>query len=299
MDSLLLIPVCLFLGFFIARFASPPKDMVPALNWWVIQIALPALVLELIPRLSFSLDLWYLAVSQWLVFIGAAIVFQLIGRGLGWSRARIGALILVCGLGNTSFIGYPMLEALRGREGLALGVVADQLGCFIMLSVGGILVAVVYGGAATSAGAIVKKIALFPAFIALIIGLLVGQLGGWPDSVDAILARIGATLTPLALFSVGLRLRLTLHRYQLAPVAIGLSWKLLLAPLLLLSLGSALSITTPVLSIAILQAAMAPMISAAILAEQYDLEPDLANAILGVGILLSLITVTSWDYWLP
>ncbi len=299
MESLLLIPCCLFLGFIVARFASPPKDMVPALNWWVIQIALPAIVLELTPRLSFSIDLWYLAISQWLVFIGAAIIFQLIGSWLGWSRARIGALILVCGLGNTSFIGYPMLEALRGREGLALGVVADQLGCFIMLSVGGVLVAAIYGGASTSVSAVAKKILLFPAFIALIIGLFVGQLGGWPDQVDSILARIGATLTPLALFSVGLRLRLSLHQYQLMPVTLGLSWKLLLAPLAVFGLGSALAVSANVLSIAVLQAAMAPMISAAILADQHDLEPDLANAILGIGIVLSLITVTTWHLLLP
>ncbi|MEO6699708.1 MAG: AEC family transporter [Paraperlucidibaca sp.] len=299
MESLLLIPTCLLLGFIVARVASPPKDMVPALNWWVIQVALPALVLELIPRLSFTIDLWFLIVSQWLVFIGAAIVMQLIGSWLGWSRARIGVLILVCGLGNTSFIGYPMLEALRGREGLALGVVADQLGCFIMLSVGGVLVTAVYGGAATSASVIAKKILLFPAFIALIIGLVVGQLGGWPEQIDSILARIGATLTPLALFSVGLRLRLSLYKYQLAPVAIGLSWKLLLAPLVMFGLGSALAVSSAVLSIAVLQAAMAPMISAAILAEQHDLEPDLANAILGIGIILSLLTVTAWHVLLP
>jgi predicted permease len=36
---------------------------------------------------------------------------------------------------------------------------------------------------------------------------------------------------------------------------------------------------------------MAPMISAAILADQYDLEPALANTVLGAGIVLSLLTV--------
>ena len=36
---------------------------------------------------------------------------------------------------------------------------------------------------------------------------------------------------------------------------------------------------------------MAPMISAAILAEQNRLEPALVNTVLGIGILLSLISV--------
>ena len=54
-----------------------------------------------------------------------------------------------------------------------------------------------------------------------------------------------------------------------------------------------------ILSVAVLQAAMAPMISAAILAEQFHLEPELANAVLGIGILLSLVTVPLWSLALP
>ncbi|HEY0913838.1 MAG TPA: AEC family transporter, partial [Solimonas sp.] len=137
MTPILLLVVCLTLGVLVARFARPPMGLAQGLNWWVINIALPALVLELIPRLHFDPQLWFLVVTQWLVFIGAALFFHLLGGRLGWSRARIGCMILMTGLGNTSFVGFPLLEALRGREGLALGVVADQLGCFVALAVGG------------------------------------------------------------------------------------------------------------------------------------------------------------------
>jgi predicted permease len=44
---------------------------------------------------------------------------------------------------------------------------------------------------------------------------------------------------------------------------------------------------------------MAPMISAAILADQYDLEPRLANTVLGAGILLCLVTVPLGNLLLP
>ena len=66
---------------------------------------------------------------------------------------------------------------------------------------------------------------------------------------------------------------------------------LLLAPLLLLALGLACGYGGLVLIVAVLQAAMAPMISAAILADQYGLEPRLANTVLGAGIALSLFTI--------
>ncbi|MEL0027587.1 MAG: AEC family transporter, partial [Perlucidibaca sp.] len=64
-------------------------------------------------------------------------------------------------------------------------------------------------------------------------------------------------------------------------------------------LGTVLGMHGLLLSIAVLQTAMAPMISAAILADQHGLEPDLANAILGTGILLSLLTVPLWNSVLP
>lgn len=269
------------------------------LNWWVINIALPALILHLIPRLQFEWDFWFLVASQWLVFLGAWLLFATLGRHLNWSRARVGALVLVCGLGNTSFMGYPMLEALRGREGLALGVVADQIGCFIALAVGGVIVSSLYSGKQPKLVEIVRRVVFFPSFVALVVGGVIGLLGGWPPMADAILVRLGETLTPLALFSVGLRLKLQLSDGQMGPLAAGLAWKLVLAPVAVLLLGMSAGVGGLTLSIGVLQAAMAPMISAAILADQHHLEPPLANTVLGAGLLLSLLTVPLWHLALP
>jgi predicted permease len=50
-------------------------------------------------------------------------------------------------------------------------------------------------------------------------------------------------------------------------------------------LGIATGIGGLVLAVGVLQAAMAPMVSAAILADEYGLDPELANTVLGVVIL--------------
>jgi len=148
-------------------------------------------------------------------------------------------------------------------------------------------------------GEVVRRVLLFPAFLALLVGMLAGGFGGWPEPVDAILLRLGETLTPLALFSVGLRLRFRLEAGQARPLAAALAWKLALAPLLVwcLALGSGIGGMT--LTVSVLQAAMGPMISAAILADQHHLDPPLTNAILGAGILASFITVPLWNGMLP
>jgi predicted permease len=236
---------------------------------------------------------------MWLTFGGAWLLFALLGPRLGWSRQRIGALILVCGLGNTSFMGYPMMQALHGQSGLTLAVVADQLGCFPLLASAGIIVASLYAGRAPQPGLIVKRILTFPAFVSLIVGAIAGVLGGWPSLLDDVFTPLGATLTPLALFSVGLQFKFHLGHQQAAAAGLGLSWKLLLAPLLCWGLGMATGVGGLVLTVGVLQAAMAPMISAAILADEYGLESTLANTVLGAGIVLSLITIPLANLWLP
>ncbi|HWY23311.1 MAG TPA: AEC family transporter [Nevskia sp.] len=291
MSALLLLFLCLALGAAVARWARPPAGLAQHLNWWVLNIALPALVLDLVPRIRFDAQLWFLPVAMWLLFLGAWLLFANLGPRLGWSRGRIGALILVGGLGNTSFMGYPMIQALRGQEGLGLAVIADQAGCFVALAVGGVAVTAVYAGRVLMPVEILRRILLFPSFLALLGGIAAGLLGGWPEPAHYVLEHLGATLTPLALFSVGLQFKLHLGRSQLAAVGLGLGWKMLAAPLLCYALGLLTGVNGLVLTVGVLQTAMAPMISAAILAEQYGLEPPLANTVLGAGIVLSLLTV--------
>jgi hypothetical protein len=291
MSALLLLFACLALGIVVAQLARPPAGLAQSLNWWVINIALPALVLNVIPRIHFQTQFWFLTAANWLVFVGSWLLFALLGRAMGWSRARIGALTLVGGLGNTAFMGYPMILALRGTQGLSLAVIGDQTGCFTALVIGGVAVTVIYADRRLRPWQVLRQILLFPAFVALMAGIVLGVLGDPFALLHDLCGSVAATLTPLALFSVGLQQRLVLPRAHLPAIGCVLGWKLLLAPLACLGLGRAGGVTGLVLAVGVLQAAMPPMISAAILADQYRLEPALANAVLGLAILISLLTV--------
>jgi predicted permease len=55
-----------------------------------------------------------------------------------------GCLILTAGLGNTSFLGFPIIEALYGQEGMKTAILVDQPGTFVVLSTLGIIVATMY-----------------------------------------------------------------------------------------------------------------------------------------------------------
>ena len=79
------------------------------------------------------------------------------------------------------------------------------------------------------------------------------------------------------------------------PMAAGLGWKMLAAPLLVFGTGRVLGVSGIPFEVGVLQAATAPMISAGILAQQSGLAPKLANTVVGVGIVLSLLSVPLWN----
>lgn len=297
--SLVLIAGCLALGWLVGRFLKPPAGLSQHLNWWVINIALPALVMELIPHVQLNADLWFLPVSMWLVFLGGWAFAVVLGKACGWTRARIGAVALCAGLGNTALVGFPLIEALRGREALPLAAFTDQLGCSIALAVGGITVSAIYSGNKPEPAVILRRVLLFPAFLGLIAAFIASAAGGWPPVIETFLARLGATLTPVALFSIGLQFTLHLDRSRLGATALALGWKLAIAPLAIYLLGMAFGVSGLALTVTVLQAAMAPMVSTAILAAQYNLDREVATMALGAGLILSLASVPWMSHPLP
>jgi predicted permease len=295
----------------VRQLGKAPPDLAPRLNWWVLNIALPALVLDLIPSVKMDSHLWFMPVAMWLVFLGGWAFAALIGRALGWSNARIGATALAAGLGNTALVGFPLIEMLRHKEALPFAALSDQLGCSIALAVGGITIAAIYGGGKPQPRVIFRRVLLFPPFLALVAGVIIGAFGGWhPDGgasppegwrviAEGFVARIGATLTPVALFSIGLNFTLRMSRERLGAASLAMGWKLAIAPALIFALGMVVGAKGLVLAVAVLQAGMAPMASVPILCQQYNLETEVANAALGVGLAISLVTVPYINTLLP
>ncbi|HEX9079485.1 MAG TPA: AEC family transporter, partial [Desulfuromonadaceae bacterium] len=99
--------------------------------------------------------------------------------------------------------------------------------------------------------------------------------------------------------SVGFQLHLGGLREVLRPLAAGLVYKLLLGPaliyLLYVVILGATGVTTQV---TVFEAAMAPMITAGIIAADHDLEPPLVTMLVGIGIPLSFVTLHFWHMFL-
>jgi malate permease and related proteins len=291
MESLLVVFASFLAGVWLRRSPRVPPRAHQALNAFVLDVALPAVVLRAVPRLTLDASLIAAALMPWVVFGLSIAVFFPLGRALGWSVRTRGALVMTAGLGNTSFVGFPMIEALMGPEHLPVAVIVDQLGSFIVLSLPGIALAHAWSGGSASMGQLARKIVRFPPFLALVAGALLLPFG-LPELLDATLERIGGTLTPLAMASVGLQLELGELRQRVGTLAVGLGYKLVIAPLVIALLYVPIVGLTDSTRVIVLEAAMGPMISGGIVAQERDLDPELVTLMLGVGIPLSFFTVT-------
>lgn len=304
MTNFIIIFTALILGFLCKRIERFPRSTGLSLNLFVVYVSLPALILSRFPNLLQTIDLqghWWLPVGMaWATFLISWLIITRLSKKYGWSPAKTGALILTIGLGNTSFVGFPLLEALLGREAIQIGILADQPGSFLVLSTLGVLIAARYGGFETSAKAMFKRVILFPPFLAMLAAVfwtLVG-LPGW-DVLHDPLDKISMSLVPVALFSVGFQLQLSremLMRRRF-PLILGLSLKLVMMPLIFYTLiYKIFGLSDLFAHVTVLESAMATQITSAVVANEFNLDVELANLMVALSILLSLITVPLWHY---
>src|SRR3984893_17905614 len=295
MNNYLLLGACFLLGILLRRSGRLPGNAAASLNGFVVHISLPALTLTYVHGLKLDTSLILPALMAWVMFGIGCGFFWLAARALGLSRATAGGLMLTGGLANTSFIGLPMIETFYGPQFLGLGILIDQVGSYFVLSTLGILVASLYAsGRSVSAKAVVRKIALFAPFQAFVLALLLMPLE-YPAWLDELLKRLGATLVPIALVSVGYQLQLSLVQGRALALTVGLLFKLIVAPTLILLLFARwLSGDRQVLDVTVFEAAMAPMIGASIVAIDHELGAPRVTLMVGLVTPPWYVTPPVW-----
>lgn len=293
MENFILTIAFLLIGMGLRRLPRFPQETAQVLNLFVIHISLPALILLKVPQLTFSRDILTPVIMPWAMLVVSAAIILVVAGLRRWSREVIGALLLLVPLGNTSFLGIPMVRAFFDEAGIPYAVLYDQLGSFLALATYGTVILALYGsGEKPQLAQILKKIITFPPFLALMLALACREIGV-PAPATALFNSLAATLVPIVMIAVGYQLTLRLRPEVLPPLLIGLSIKLIVAPLLALLFCHLLGVNSNSLAVrvAILEAGMPPMVSAGALAIMAGLSPELTAAMVGGGILLSFCTL--------
>lgn len=262
------------------------------LNLIVIYISLPALVLLKIPDLVFSKNLLVPALMPWVMLLLSCSAILLLSKILKWQRAATGCLLLLIPLGNTSFLGIPMVKAFFGDQAIPYAVLYDQLGSFLALATYGSFILAYYGSGEKrpTLATVMKKIVSFPPFIALIVAFLLKAVP-YPATAVSLLKILASTLVPLVMIAVGFQLTLRLNRKVTSQLCIGLSIKLIAAPIAALFLCKIAGLSGEAVQVSIFESGMPPMVSAGALAILANLSPQLAAALVGIGIVLSFMTL--------
>ena len=298
LDAFALILLTLGLGLLFSRLRVLPENSADVLNRVVLYLCLPAAVLTYVPRLQLDRSLIGLVATPWLLAAATVVLVGLCSRVMKLRREEHAALLVCVALGNSSFIGYPMVRALLGDHALPYAVVYDQFGTFVLLSTFGLYVLARYSGdTPPTTRQILARIGRFPPLWALLFALTLmpAQPPAW---IGAALRSLSDAMLPLVMLAVGFSLQLRLPPSELRPLGVGLVLKLLVLPLLAWPLSLALGLRGEMLQANVLESAMPTMITAAALVIAHRLAPRLAAAMVGYSILLSLLTLPAWAWLL-
>ena len=264
----------------------------------LIRVSLPGLILAVLPRIDPDPTLLVPVAAAWGSLALLAAAAWALARVARLDRAATGTLLLVLPLANSSFLGFPAIEALLGADHLPAAVVYDQLGSFLALATYGAVVAARYGGGvAPTVGTTLRRLVAFPPFLAVVVaGAVLLAPVDLPGPVASLAEVLGATVTPLAMIAVGLRLRLGPGGWRPGLLTSALALRLVVAPAVVLGAAVALGASSTAWNASILESAMPPMVTASVLAADAGLDARLGARLVGVGVLAAMVTLPAWAW---
>ncbi|GHV25263.1 transporter [Bacteroidia bacterium] len=272
-----------------------PEGAHKGVNAWVLYAALPALALRFIPEIEWSVKALIPLAGSLLVWGGAWLFVQIYDRKKRLSVGSRTALLVTCGLGNTAFLGFPMTAAFYGETEIHNAVIFDQTTFILFATIG--VIAVLKNSADKSQKLnflfVVKKVFRFPPFIGCLCGLILPLLVDI-SAANPFFDKLVATMSPMALFSIGLQLKFGEMKQEWRLLSAGLLYKLILAPCLVLLLVLVTQSGGNLAKISVFEAGMSSHITVSLLASQYNLNPRYCSLVVGLGIVLGFFTSTLW-----
>jgi hypothetical protein len=177
-------------------------------------------------------------------------------------------------------------------------LIYDLFGSFLLLVSLGMII-INWGSAQhVSFKGIAKSVLFFPPIIMFFITVF-AKLFIVPAFVMNTMETLGATLVPIAMIAIGMKLELKNIFYKLKIVSLAIFIKMLFVPIVvLIAFAIFYNLDDTWSKVTILEAAMPPMTMAVVLAIKGGLDERLAINALVIGVLLSLLTVTGFYYFL-
>ena len=297
-ENIVLVIGLIGLGTLMKNSSIFPKNSADVLNQFVLNISLPAIIILSISKIKINFDMLIPIGVHWVSFIFHTLFILLISRLLKFSKKITGALLIVSTLGNTAFLGIPMIKAFLGVEAISYGVLYDQLGTGISYIILGAFVLPVYTNSEKKAFIqVLKDLLMFPPFVGLVLGFLFIYIS-LPFIIENFLESVAGTLVPLAMIAVGFQMKYKIPKRILLPLGVGLWTKLIIIPLFSYLLITFVGSDSVAAKTSVLQSGMPPLITSGAIAINANLEKELCASLVGYGLIFSFISLNIIKYLL-
>jgi predicted permease len=258
-------------GILLRRFHVLSLNDATALRKFVFNISLPALTfISLYSNTIPKSALWIIPGVIAIQAVGY-VVFRLV-------PGRYRESVFSGFLGNTGFMGYPVVQAVLGQEALPLAVIYEQTHSFMVLGVW------VHKNA---------RSLINPPLVAMILALILKRVP-LPLFVTDACRLVGNATSPVAMLFVGLSVDLEFNWRSL--IAAGI--KLIVVPAMALALTLILPLSGDIRSAFILQSSMPVMVASVVYGAEIGLDVQKLSRNVIVATLLFPLTVLFWSRFL-
>lgn len=297
MDQIFYLGLIVLIGFLVIKTKYIKETVSNGLSAYLVRISVPCLVISTFASMDFTAE--KLKSGALVLIISYAIIGLLLGAGkavaklLHFSKVGEIAHTYLSACGNVIFLGYPIVSALFGKEGLYYAMlyalandsVVWSLSVFSLLRVN------------NKKENVLRKL-FNPNTVSLLIGIVIMITGfRFPDVIQRALEGIGGTTTPVSMLFIGMTLAtIKLSEFSnLWKAFFAVLMKMLLMPVILMYLFSALQgwIAIPAMGLVviILEAAMPCQSIYAALAKEYGGDVSYATQCILVTTVCSFFTL--------
>ena len=290
LSTIIVILIMIFLGYFLKRIQLLNIKDIDVLNKLVINVAMPCLIFSSLYSADLS-NMIALAIMPMInvvvATISGLIVFTIL-TFKNYSKERKWGAVVPVVIGNTAFLGFPMVLGVFGQSALVKAIFYDMGTLMMFLSLSVILM-INFGGTLKE---VVKRILSFPILWAVIIGISFNLLNiPIGEIASNLIGYLSAAAIPVIMISLGISLRFKGIFRNLNMVSLSVIVKLLIAPIIALILVNIIGLSGIESNIAVTEAAMPSGMLTLILAAMYKLDFNLAADCTIVTTIFSLITL--------
>jgi predicted permease len=259
------------IGILLRRFHVLSTEDATSIRKFVFNVSLPALIFISLYSNPIPLKALWIIPGVIIIQVVGYLTFRLV-------PVRYRETVFSGFLGNTGFMGFPVVQAILGQGALPLAVIYEQTHSFMIFSTW-----------------VHKNVRSFinPPLVAMLLALILKRVA-LPQFFTDACQLVGNSTSPLAMLFVGLNVNLDLNWRALIPAAI----KLALVPAMALALTLILPVAGDIRSAFIIESAMPTLAASVVYGAEIGLDVQKLSRNVVISTLLFPLTILFWGRFL-